>query len=373
MNIGKVFRMKIVHIIDSGGFGGAERYIIDVTSNLNKRDGVSIEVFTFFHNKHFYEIAKEKGVDVNHLAKKNKGSIIKLLREILKIYREDRETIFHTHGYKANILTRCSLFLTKATIITTIHSTLNYWDSKWKSSLYKYLDVLTSIRNETIVCVSDYIKSYYKTPFNKNKLLTIYNGVDSDKYNANRIIDIEGCVTAVNVGSLNDVKNQITIIKAFAYLVRNLDVKNIRLIIIGDGPNQKKILDFLHRNNLNEYITLVGFKNDVRSYLLESDIYISSSTDESFGLSIVEAMMMGLPIISSSVGGIPEIIPSEDYGLLYHNPIDEIELAITIKKIIGNRQLARRIAKNGCERAQNKFTLEKLCDSLLNLYKKSSR
>jgi glycosyltransferase involved in cell wall biosynthesis len=362
--------MKIVHIIDSGGFGGAERYIIDVVSYMANRDGINVEVITFVHNELFCEIANEKGVVVNHLIKNSNKSIFKIFMEILRIYRKDKDTIFHTHGYKANILVRCSLFLTKAKLVTTVHSTLNYWNSKCKSTLYKYLDMLTSVRNNTIICVSDYIKSYYKTPFNKSKLMTIYNGVDSSKYNTIKSVDFGHRITAVNAGSLNDVKNQITIIKAFAYLVQKLNVNNIELIIIGDGPNKQGILDFINRNKLSKYIKLVGFKTNVIDYLLQSDVYISSSTDESFGLSIVEAMMLGLPVISSSVGGVPEIIPSDDYGLLYQNPFDEIELATKIKKLIENEHLARIIAKNGCERAKDKFTLEKLCDSLLSLYKK---
>lgn len=361
--------MKVIHIIDSGGFGGAERYIIDVVSCMKENDNLSIEVLTFFHNELFSELANEKGVNITSLFENNDISAIEIIRKIKRIYKEDVNTIFHTHGYKANIFVRFALLVSNAKIITTVHSTLNYWDSKYKSTIYKFLDKLTSFKNNTIICVSDYIKIYYKTIFNKSKLFTIYNGVDSRQYNVTKNTNFGSSITLVNIGSLSNVKNQITIVKAVKYLIQELNMINIELVIIGEGPNKEKILDFVHKSNLSENIKLIGFKANIVDFLLQSDVYISASTDESFGLSIVEAMMVGLPIISSSVGGVPEIIPSDDYGLLYQNPFDEIDLATTIKKLIENQDIARIIAKNGYERAQNKFTLEKLCDSLLVLYK----
>lgn len=360
--------MKILHVIDSRGFGGAERYIIDLCSKFQELSNVEVMIVTFFFNKYISELSNQKMIHYSFLCDVDDCSNAVIMRKIRQLYNQNLGSIYHTHGYRANILVRSSLFFTKARIVTTVHSTLKYWKNPVKKKIYSLLDKSTSVRNQKIIAVSEYIRKYYKTRFNQFKIETVYNGVDQTIFLARKNAEFSEVVQLVNVGSLNNVKNQITVLKAMNYLINDLGYMNIKLLLIGEGPTAELLKDYIHSNNLKSNVKMTGFVNNVESYLKKSDIFISSSTDESFGLSIVEAMLTGIPVVASAVGGVPEIITDGVTGFLYSDPFDYIELSKKITRIIDNKELYHSIANNGNQQAVEHFTLDIQAKKILELY-----
>lgn len=361
--------MKIVHIIDSGGYGGAEKYIIDLTKGIKKNYSTDVQIWTFKKNAILEEQAFVEGILVKHFFSKNeKLEFVKTYKKIRDLYNQGVD-IFHTHGYKANIFVRMSLFFTRATIVTTVHSTLNYWEAKFKKNIYKRLDKLTSVRNQGIICVSKYIKDYYSNCCNKKKIDVIYNGVDAKKYNYSIPRNNFENFTIINVGSLSYVKNQLTLLKAVSYLKEEHNIHSIKLILVGDGPNRNEIENYVNERNLSNNVKITGFSYNVIDYLLESDIYVSTSVDESFGLSIVEAIMVGRPVIASAVGGVPEIIVNEKYGLLYSDCYNEIELAEKILHYYANYEIREQISQNSRIRAVEKYEVTNFVENTWQMYK----
>jgi glycosyltransferase involved in cell wall biosynthesis len=364
--------MKILHIIDTGGFGGAEKYILDLIMKLKKMYVVDIKILIFNENKIFMETANSHNIDINCIANLNKKrtdiNAIRQITAIKDIYLNQKYDIIHTHGYRANILTRLALFFTDAKIITTVHSTMNYWDSIIKKKLYGSLDQITSCRNQVIICVSKFIENYYSNCLNKNRIKVIYNGVDNTVFIPKTKKNSGELITIINVGSLTDVKNQVTLVKAIDYLVNIYLIKKVRLKIIGDGPNKDRIAELIRMLRLERVIDLIGFNTNIVKYLFESDIYVSTSSEESFGLSIVEAMMVGLPVIAPKVGGIPEIITDKIDGILYSNCYDYKTLANEIMQLIINEEKRIIIGAAGQKKCIEKFTLDKLCNDVWDIY-----
>lgn len=355
--------MKVVHIIDSYGFGGAERYIVDLVKGLNKNGKVCATVISFGFN----QFLAEQSIPYTSFSETKNISSKTIMSEIKRIHSIEPDTIFHTHGYRANILVRMALFFKKAKIISTIHSTFKYWKNPIKKRVYPFLDKLTSVKNNTIITVSDYISDYYKTILNRKKLLTVYNGVDDTIFTKKKPSN-DSITRLITVGSLNDVKNHITLLKAFNHIVKNEKHSDLELVLVGQGPKETELRKFIVEHDLVNNVTLLGYLKNVHNQLIKSDLYISTSTDESFGLSIVEAMFTGLPVVSSRVGGVVEIIESGHNGILYNNPTDDSELSNQILRLLKDKELVKTLKENGYKTAASKFTINHLLKAVEFIY-----
>lgn len=362
--------LNIVHIIDSSVFGGAERYIIELLRSLNERDNIDVEILTFILNPLLTKEANKYNIKINHINNQNQPSYNLYKNTILSIHHDNPKTIFHTHGYKSNIYTRLALLFKRSSIFTTVHSTLYYWPNRVKRNVYSFLDKITSIKNTKIIAVSDYIKSYYKHILNYKKIVTIYNGVDSDIFN-HRVKSSfnKSKPKIITVGNLTSVKNHATLIKAIEILKFKYQIPNISLNILGQGILESELKNKIRELDLINNVHLQGFKENINEYLADSDIYVSTSLEESFGLSIIEAILVGLPVVASRVGGIPEIIEHNKTGLLYDNPKDAEELASTIFLLINDADLFNTLSETALKHASHNYSINKLSNSIYNLYK----
>jgi len=135
----------------------------------------------------------------------------------------------------------------------------------------------------------------------------------------------------INVGRLDNNKNHLMLVRSFLKSFPNPSSKN--LIIIGDGPNKKKLNNFIYNNNLHERVFLKGELSRIKivEYLNSSKFFVLTSLHETFGVSVIEAMSCGLPVISTFCGG-PEsiIINNIDFknGVLCENAKNKISAAM---------------------------------------------
>lgn len=361
--------MKVIHIIDSNGFGGAERYIIDLCTKLNSDYEVNAEIVTFHHNVSIEKVSELNEIKYSYISQNNKNSNLFFMRTIRRIYNENKLGILHTHGYRANILVRLALFFSSAEIVTTVHSSLNYWNNKLKSKIYSYMDRLTSGRNQKIISVSNFISNYYKNILNQHKIITIHNGVEGKNFQSREKKELKSKKTIISVANLIDVKNHITLLKAFNLLIKEHKQCNVELILIGEGQNRRIISDYIEKHHLNDHIKILGFIEEVDQYLSKSDFYVSTSFEESFGLSIVEAMFSRVPVIASRVGGVPEIIEDEVTGLLFNNPTDETELLDKILLLLNDEDLYNGIVDNAYKKCKDQFSLDLMVKRTYNVYR----
>ena len=146
-----------------------------------------------------------------------------------------------------------------------------------------------------------------------DKVSYIYNGVDDMPYKRHEMLHtpIEICCVA----SITERKGQRFIIDALSHFNRN-NIPNVHFTFIGDGDIRKDLEDLVTQKSLGSYISFVGMSNEVPAYLKKSDIFILPSEDEGLPMSILEAMREGLPIVSTPVGGIPEMIEDGVQGIL---------------------------------------------------------
>jgi N-acetyl-alpha-D-glucosaminyl L-malate synthase BshA len=166
-------------------------------------------------------------------------------------------------------------------------------------------------QSDGVTCVSEYLK---KTTFETfdicRDMEVIYNFVDTSVYkrNDNRIntgLVEEGEKVISHISNFRPVKKISSIIKVFCNIRKKIKSK---LLLAGDGPEMTRIRNMVHRLDLDKNVVFLGRQEDVIPLLNISDLYMLPSKSESFGLSALEAMSCGVPVIGTSIGGLREVV-----------------------------------------------------------------
>ena len=169
----------------------------------------------------------------------------------------------------------------------------------------------------------------------------------------------------INIARLQEKKNHSMLIKSFKRAFSAQE--NIKLIIVGDGPEYGTLSKLIDSENLTKQITLYGFatREEVRDLLQHSDVFVLSSEHETFGVVLIEALSCGIPVVSTKSGG-PESIIEENIGLL--SEINEESLAESMKKMNNNH--SRYDSNYLRDYTKIHFSEEAVIDKLTKIYKR---
>ncbi|MEZ6060836.1 MAG: glycosyltransferase [Planctomycetaceae bacterium] len=170
---------------------------------------------------------------------------------------------------------------------------------------------------------------------------------------------------AVQVARLHELKDHRTALEAINIAKRS--VPTIRLLLVGAGDERSAIEGRIFDLGLANHVKLAGSRNDVRDLLAASDAFLMSSISEGIPLTIIEAMAAGLPVVSTAVGGIPEMIADELSGFLA-GPGDAPGLARGLVRLAEDPQLRKRLIENGRHRAHEQFSLTSMLDNYRRVY-----
>jgi len=201
-----------------------------------------------------------------------------------------------------------------------------YYPSLENSYLYKRMKQREEyvIKNvDRINFVSESSKNLFlklHPDINPEKVYYIYNGI-SDEIKAVRTKPKKDIMEICSVASISRRKGQHFIIEALKMFDKD-DLPNVHFTFVGDGSDRKGLENEVKGAGLDNYITFAGITQNVDEYLVNSDAFILPSVDEGLPMAILEAMRDSLPVISTKVGGIPEMI-EDGYNGLFINPCAE--------------------------------------------------
>ena len=227
----------------------------------------------------------------------------------------------------------------------------------------------------SIVCISDFIKSVLiKDGVNINKLVTIRSGTDINKFDAisphknfRKSLGVEsGQIIIGTVAAFAGHKDYPNLIRAFFIVLEKLP--NTILCIVGDGPLKNDIYKLSDELNLKKNIIFTGFVNNVGEYLRTFDIFVLASKKEGLGTSIIDALSVGLPVIATKAGGIPELIKNEQNGMLVE-PKDPKQLADAIIYLINNEAKRKELGVSA-QKSAKKFSVEETVKQNIAEYKR---
>jgi glycosyltransferase involved in cell wall biosynthesis len=322
--------VRVLHIIPGLKIGGAETLLYNWLKH-SKRGGMKYHVICLSTPDYYSNPIQSLGIPVTHLGlQKNEGSFLapfKVLKEVYKL----RPHIIHSHcvfgHYRIFPLIKVYSLLTLSKyrniqLVHTIHGSFTFH----KKKIYWYESLLNKI-NVAQVAVGRKVREHHRSLYNnKTNIQVIPNGIPTK--NAQRIKSSQFDYKIVTVANLvPNIKGYEISIQAIQKL--SLTFPKITYHIFGEGELRHYIEDFVKRHHLEDIIYLHGHSHSVAEKLSEMDIYLLPSTTEGMPLSLLEAISSGLPIISTKVGDIPNLLSEQNAILVEPNQVDSIVEALS--------------------------------------------
>ncbi len=198
----------------------------------------------------------------------------------------------------------------------------------------------------------------------------IYNGVDTDVfYPVEKICRKDKMIRLVSVSRIVERKGFQYLVEALSDIKTGVDL-DFELTVAGVGEYLDELKSLVHQSGIGDNVKFVGYvdnKNLVKLYN-SSDIFILPSLTESFGIVFVEAMACGLPVIGTTVGGIPEVVIDGENGILV-SPRDAGSLKSVILKLARNKRLRKKMSGKNLESVRENFCWDKVAERFSRVYK----
>lgn len=292
------------------------------------------------------------------------------VNQLRKIVKEINPDIIHCHGYWPTIFS--GIFFRKYKIVSTLHNNpLQDFELRYGKIISKFMIksmIFYQNKFQKNISISKYVEETHKKLGVLN-LETIYNGIPNDIKinNLNRINKHQkNKVNLITVCNLNKIKNIEFLIKVIEKLK---NIINVEYTIVGDGPDKSKICNMIIEKRMTNIIKLVGRKSreEVYRYLEDKDIFLFASLSEGFGLVIVEALKKGVPVITSNIPVMKELIISGKNGVICDLNINEyIEAILEVNKNLNEYKKNTQIYFN------KDFFVENMSKNYMDLYRKLS-
>lgn len=325
-------KRKILFLSTKSVFGGAQRYIIDLVDYLPKdsyesivaaggRGGLAHEIIK--RNVPYYEI-KNMGRDIGLL------SDVRAFFEIRKLIKKTRPDILHLNSSKASLL---GAIAGRIGGVPHIVSSTHGWPfledrPHWQKTFLKLILKVESYFLDAIICVSDfdYTMGVQAHIAPRKKLIQIHNGVDAARH---VFLEPTAAREKLSAKTKTDLKNRFIIgtiaeytkNKGLLYLIEAaIHIKTIEpralFFIIGGGEEKAFLENQIEKHGLTQNVILADHVPEAFSYLKAFDLFILPSIKEGFAYVLLEASLAELAIVTTRVGGNPEVIENFTTGLL---------------------------------------------------------
>ncbi|MBM2814593.1 MAG: hypothetical protein HW421_1355 [Ignavibacteria bacterium] len=254
-------------------------------------------------------------------------------------------------------------------LVTTLHGT----DITLVGMEPSFLPIVKfSLENsDAVTAVSGYLKEKTLQNFNiKNNIKVIHNFVDTKVYKRLPCIQIrkrlaeEDEKILMHISNFRPVKRVCDCLRIFVEVHKEIKSK---LILIGDGPDRHEAEELSKRLGIEKNVKFLGKQNALVELLSCADLFLLPSQSESFGLSALEAMSCGVPVIGSNIGGIPELIDQGETGYVAEFG-DTERMARYAKELLGNPKKWNKFSENARQRSVEMFDIELIVPKYEEVY-----
>lgn len=306
------FCMKILHVVDTLGVGGAERVVVHLAEAFRNR-GHQVAVGCVYKDGPMAKPLLRAGIPV-HVLHKPPGFHWSTVRRLTALAREFGAEAIHTHNPQVHhygVLAACMAHVRG--VVNTLHGVNNLANAGLPARM---IYGATGPWTDCIAVVSEDSRRFFeKIPFlAKHKMKVIYNGIPLDPFLAVDPPSDSGGVVFGVVGRQVPIKDHRTALRAFAEIVR--EYPDCRLELAGDGPLHQELQSEARSLGVSDSVIFRGELENIPEFFGKVDVFLMSSLSEGLPMSLLEAMGAGRPVISTAVGGIPEIVEAAHCGWL---------------------------------------------------------
>lgn len=349
--------MKIFHIDSEKTFRGGQQqilYLLEGLRELNVENILACPACSPLFNR----AGKTKKIPVAMRSEFDIFSAIKIAKTI----RKEKPQIIHCHSAHALSIGIMSKKFSGARAHIVAARRVDFHIK----SRRKYFLA------DRIIAVSQAVREVLRADgIPDEKIKVVYDGIDMERFAdiscdyLYREFEIGKNQVIGNVAALTQQKDHFTLIRAIPYILKKN--REVRFFIVGEGCLRRAVEKLSKKLGISEYIFFTGFREDVINFFPLFDIFVLTSRWEGLGTSILDAMASDVPVVATSVGGIPEIVKDGFNGLLV--PSENYEhLAEKISLLIKNKNMREELSKKGKETVK-RFGREKMVLGTRDVYK----
>lgn len=365
--------INVLDLIDQYRIGGPGKTIIN-TAKFIDRNQFTLHVGSFVPDGCETELSTEvikNGIDLL-LLKDIRGISAENFKSILAYIDTNNISIFHSHGYKADIYGMLLRFFRKKLVILTTHH--GWIRNTWTQVVLGGLAAKASFQFDHTIIVSNEMKRHLpRITLKKKKYSVIHNAIRVTDYKATGVRDKQRSLLGVkedeivllSLGRLSREKGCKNLLDAFEIVHQQYN--NVKLVYVGDGPLMTHLKDKIVRYNLSEKVLLCGHHQQIQPFYEAADIFICPSDTEGLSNAILESMAFSIPVIATDVGGNPEIIVQQVNGLLVP-PKNIPALKDAICLLVSNSSVRQKLGYSGYKTVLSEFSFDRRTLKIENLY-----
>lgn len=355
----QVTPVRVCHVSMCLATGGLERLLVDF-ARYHDRQQFAMQFVALSNEGQPAADIRAAGCSARVLNKTTDIHKIRTLFRLVRHLRATRPQIVHTHNTYAHFYGSVAAKLAGVPVVLNTQHGRGCgkgWKAKWQFQLANRLTekIVGVSRDAANLCLGQDARS-------REKMLVIWNGINLDRF-AYRGPTLQP--TAISVARLSPEKDFPTLIEAVRNVLRY--VPEFRLRIVGDGPERHSIERLIDEHRLHNHIELLGERHDVADLLAQSGFFVSATRTEGISLTLLEAMAVGLPIVTTQVGGNPEVVLEGRTGRLVP-PSNPTALARVMVEMCDERDTWCVMGMLGRKRVEENFEIRNMIETYQALY-----
>lgn len=362
---------NILHLMgmESSKYGGIERFNVELSRQLAEKDYHSVFVYEEEPEvKQFVEDMKATGAEIVII--NSRHHVLRFCKEFWKLLRQYNFCMMHAHFTKARFYAvPLAILYGIKNIVYTLHSTIEHLS---KIKLHTRLWYKVFNKYCRIVAVSKDIENVSKQNWPNATIRNLYLGINpcvADREISRKNLGItKEQIMVMCTANFNHIKGLDVLVKAVDRLNKDTKLENVVFYIVGQTEKDKQelqvMIDSLH---LTQYFHLEGISNAVPLYLNAADIYVQPSRNEGLPLALMEACSVGLPIVASRIGGIPEVAIEGENALLF-DVENDVDCANAMNRLLANNEIREKFGARSFEIYQEEFMISNNVSKLIDYY-----
>jgi glycosyltransferase involved in cell wall biosynthesis len=367
--------MRILHLINTLSAGGAELHLLALCRYL-KQHGVEMVVAYLREqvkdSRSLRLDFEREGIRVVRL-QPDAPYDVRCVVALARLLKGEQPAILHTHLPRADLAGAFGhLLYPSVAWVCSIHAIYDQsWSGRWTlplfNAIWRRADVVVAIS----YAVKDWLVRERRVP--PDKVTVIHYGIEPERFVRSKgvvreVWSLDERAVVGSIGRLEPGKGHDCLIQAMPTVLAR--VPNASLVIAGHDPwgYGQTLQALIAGLGLHSRVRLVGFQDDISSFLDALDVFALASRSEGFGQVVIEAMAAGKPVVASRIPPLTETVVDGETGLLVE-PERPQAFAQAITLLLSHPEKARQMGKQGQERVRNYFSIERETVQTLSLYK----
>jgi len=356
-------RITVLHTEASLGFGGQERRILRELEGLDPKRFRGLLLCQ--PGSRLGQVTEERGIPTIRLKMRSAYDPVAFV-QIIRLLKRERVDIIHAHSSRDAWLFGAAGQWRRVPVFRTRHLLTRI------GGRYVYTHL-----TDCVITVSEGVRQYLiSRGISGEKIVAVPTGINLKRFDPARTdladmrarfgIPREAFVIGI-IAVLRNAKGHRFLLRAVKQLAP--EIPQIKLLIAGTGPQEQNIQNLIRELSLENQVMMLGHQDDIPSLLRALDVFVLPAQEEALGTALIEATAMGVPVIATRVGGIPEVLG--EAGLLFES--EDVEALVNhLRTLIRSPELAARMRAQGAARARELYDENLMVRRTEELYLKAA-